>query len=253
MVSRIDIEHNPEAEKTQDEARAKMKAEIKEEIKKDEKRSKRRKFCTCCLLELLILIFIFGSPVYILAKTGIVNIPVISPLVYNPPQLVRTLTFKSGEEGKLSVGIQQKLLLMAVSQKQEKTLVLTEKELTALLRQQVNKLLAQGTGAGLPLQLQIENSQILITPTGLQVFLQTKQPLSLAVTLNARLLFENGKLGLSPEKLKIGDWTAPQIAVDWLWQKYLGKQIFSLQQIMGKLPIKNIELTEGAVVISLRN
>lgn len=251
MVSRIDIEHNPEAEKTQDEARAKMKAEIKEEIKKDEKRSKRRKFCTCCLLELLILIFIFGSPVYILAKTGLVNIPVISPLVYNPPQLVRTLTFKSGEEGKLSVGIQQKLLLMAVSQKQEKTLVLTEKELTALLRQQVDKLFSQEKVSGLPLQ--IETSQILVTPPVLQIFLQTKQPLSLAVTLNARLLFENGKLGLSPEKLKIGDWTAPQIAVDWLWQKYLGKQIFSLQQIMGKLPIKNIELTEGAVVISLRN
>jgi len=225
----------------------KLKEEIREEVVGKMKRKKRKKFLTCCLLELLFILLILGLVATAIAKTGLVDVPVFSKIFYKPPTPQRVVTVTPEEVKNFSADITNKLEQEVKSQikpgvtgqEVEISLEFTEKELTALLR----NLTANG-------DLPFGNSQISITPEGLEIFGEINEPKKTYLSVNLKPEIKDGDLKIKIKKIKIGTLPLPAIFGNFLVEKFLNTQLDEVRDEIAKIgKLENIKLDEGKITL----
>lgn len=225
----------------------KLKEEIRGEVISEMKKKKHKKIFTCCFLKLLIVILILGGIATIVAKTGIVDIPVFSKLFYKTPTPERIVSANIDKEKSFENILAQKLEQQIESGKKSETdgqkieiaLDFTEEELTGFLKN------AEATE-----NFPFSYSQISISPDGLEVFGQLKELNKTFLTIILKPEVTEGNLKISFKEIKIGNLSLPPAIGNFLVDKFLKDQINSTQETISKNgKLENIELADGKIVL----
>jgi len=187
-------------------SRQALKQEIMTEIKQD---ARRRKFINCLSCLLLEALVIFGLAVFVaslLARSGLVQVPFLTPWLYRPAQPERQVVPLAGYDA-------ADILISEASKAKVDRLLgtfsirLTESELTTIVKEGLDKF-----GGSLPLPL--SSAQIAIETDVVELFAVSIQN-GREVTVVAKVVpsvTEDGKLKLTPKELKIGSLSVPASA-----------------------------------------
>lgn len=173
--------------------------------------------CGCsCLAVLLIVILV---PLYAVAASGAVNIPLLTPLVYGDDPLPR----EEVKAADISEDVIGKKIEKAVKNN-SKTISLSEEELTGFLKSQ---------GA-------FPNVNISITEENLEFYGNVQNgPYDVILTTQQTPTIENGQLDVDFDKVRIGKLNLPLLIVNPIAQNALSKYQDQLGQ-----QLKNIEKIE---------
>jgi hypothetical protein len=214
-----------ETDNTDNQDDAKMHTMEKEiaRLKKDLKHKQSRKFFNCGTCSLLFFIFLVGFggiAAYVLALSGLWQIPFFSDNFYQEPTPYRLVNKSEFNNKQFISRIENALQTEARVQKKTDNLQvninLNDEEMTSLLREQ----------AGISdLKGKIEFLQINAMEDGLEIFIKTKSPRNFILTLKVRPEIKDNKLRLKVEKLKIGQLSLPhfigQILIENITQEIL--------------------------------
>ncbi len=201
-MARIENDNQP------DNSLDKMQKEI-EHLKHSLKSKQSKKFLSCrnlmfFLLAVGLCFLIFTA--YLVAKSGIATVPVLTGLVYHEPKPVyevRTINFSDKDLlEKIKPLAQNEVLKQKTTNNLLISVPLTEEEATGLL----NFALKSNSQTA----EKIEFWQLAIMPESLELFAKTKQPKDWIFTLNFTPGIENKNLSLVANSFKIGDLTLPR-------------------------------------------
>lgn len=236
--------HDPWIEKVDE--KEKLKEEIRGEVISEMKTKKRKKFFTCCFLKLLIVILVLGGITAIVAKTGMVDIPVFSKFFYKTPVPTQVISGETAGDKLFEDVLAQKIEQQIKSeksivdgQKVKITLDFTEEELTGFLKDaQENE------------DFPFSASQISINPEGMEFFGQFKELNKTFLTVAIKPEVADGNFKISFEKIKIGNLSLPPAIGNFLINSFLKDQINSLQEIVSKNgKLDGVDLSDGKILL----
>ncbi len=184
--------------------RDELKQEIKKELRKEEKH-KKRMACGGCALVVLLLIgvpTVFVASVF--AKTGLVQVPVLSSALYAPATPTRTVL-------PLGAATSESILRLIVTRAKFDphigvvTFAVKEQELTTLLQHAV-----WGASEG-SLPFKIRTGQVVVLPNAVEVFLvlPRKSGETTALARFQPIVRENGAIDFDVRELRVGSQQVP--------------------------------------------
>jgi hypothetical protein len=228
-----------------------LKGEI-EDLKRKIKRKQNKKILTCgsCFLIFILLILILvGLGAYGLSQSGLAEVPFLSARFYHEPEpsyLVNTENLTPAEKDivKILGGIvKEQILIQKKDSGFNVNLKLSEKQLTALLRDQVKNINY--------LNNKVDYIQLAVLPTNLELFLKTKEP-KLFITLNIKPLIKNNLLDLEVENFKIGNLKLPRFAGN-LWVTYLIEKNINklLSTFLQAFQVLAVNLSSKLVIVEI--
>lgn len=214
-----------------------------EKLKKNLKRKQNRKFwncSTCLLFFILVLFFLTAASAYLLAQSGLINVPYFTEHFYHEPQpsyLINTENITASEKD-LSGMIERAVRAEALKQKKTENLKVTfelnEAQITALLRDQIK--------ANQEFERKIEYLQVAIMQDYLELFVKFKEP-KLFATLKILPQIKNNNFNFKVIEFKIGNLKLPRflgsLGLTYLLEKSLNQLLKSLAD---QLLLENIEL-----------
>ncbi|MFA5413785.1 MAG: hypothetical protein WC348_04620 [Patescibacteria group bacterium] len=219
----------------------KLKDEIRGEVISEMKNKKRRKFFTCCFLKLLIVVLILGGITAVIAKTGLVDIPVFSKLFYKTPSPERMVSVNPDEEKKFEDVLAQKLEEQIGSKaegQQEVALEFNEEELTSFIKS------LESTN-----DYPFTNAQVSVTPEAIEIFGQLKDLNQTFLTVALKPEITDGNLKITFEKIKIGNLSLPAVLGNLLVNRLLKDQISSAEDVISKNgTLESIDLLDGKII-----
>ncbi len=227
--------------------REELKKEIREELKADE-RSRRLKWMLAMLLIMVaLLVAPFVVTGVIVAKTGLVQVPVLSALLYDPVMPSRTVTPLVGSTP-------EAVLNAAVTRAEYNSnfgtlkLYLTEKELTTVLNSAISN--EEVTDTPLPLK----SGQAILTDGQIEIYVLTERDdgRSVPILMNVSPDVQNGRLVTTQSEITIGSLKVPNFAAHSLVQSMtsgLSNAINDALSEGGQLEM--IKVTDGRVEIIL--
>jgi len=216
---------------------------FEDEVRRRKPRRKRRKRRkkgsikkTCCLFFLILVIFLLLIVTAVIAKAGLVEIPVFSQLFYRLPQPTRQID-TSGS----SSAIVPSLNLESAS-KNLVTIEITEENLTSLFRQELS---------GKKDSSFAENVQAVITTEGVEFSGLLIKPISVNIIFKLKPELVDHKLDFKLIQAKIGDLSIPPAFANQLVDKLLQDKIEEVNQSLNKVgQIQDIELLDGKLIVS---
>ncbi len=222
-----------------------------------------RKLTSCfgCLVFLaifFIVLFLLGS--IALAKTGLVEIPVISNIFYEKPRPSRVVEVSDEEVENIYMNVQRdmenrmKSLLMDrvmnakfdLAQQEFKidqnpvriNLLFTEKDLTAIMKK----------GLAGRKDMPVSDMQIAILPEEMEIFMELEQPVKGILTVNVVPRAEDGKLDLKIRKARLGNMPIPAFLLDLFTNNILKSKIDELNdQLFMGANLETLQLSDGKV------
>jgi len=211
-----------------------------EEPKRRRKPRRRRKKGsvkkTCCLLFLILIILLAVIVTAVIAKTGIVEIPIFSQLFYQLPQPTRQIEISdSTNSAVLGLNLES-------ASKNLVTVEITEENLTSLFRQELS---------GKKDSLFAENVQAVITTEGVEFSGLLIKPISVNIILKLKPELVDHKLDFKLIQAKIGDLSIPPAFANQLVDKFLQDKIEEVNQSLNKVgQIQDVELLNGKLIVS---
>ncbi len=227
-----------------------MQAEISR-LKKDLKHKQSKKIFNCgtCLLIILFLLLVllgFGS--YVLAKSGLRQVPVFTAYFYHEPKPLYLVTAQKADENSIIKRLASLVSNEALKQKKTDNIAvdfdLSEAELTGLLNNQLVK--------NDQFKSDIEFWQIAVKSDLVEFFMKSKNPKNVIITLHAKPEVDDGKLKFKVIDFKLGDLRLPgfigSILIENLGTNALNSLLNSVS-LLGQ--IQEINLAQGKVIIKL--
>ena len=198
------IEENNDQSKVSD-----LEAEV-DKLKKSLKRKQNRKFFSCgnCLLFFIIIILgcaLFSA--YVLAKSGLVEVPILSAKFYKEPQpeyRVKTENLTTLDKDLWTVisrNAKEQVLIQKKVNNFNLDLKLSEEQLTNFLREEIRK--------NDSLNKKIDFIQLAVKSDNLELFTKLKAP-RMYMILNLKPMIKNNKLEIAVEQFKIGNLKLPK-------------------------------------------
>ena len=220
-----------------------------ERLKKDLKHKQSRKFfnCgTCLVIIVLFILTLFGFGAYVLAKSGIRQIPVFTAYFYHQPQPVYPVKGQGIDENKIISRLASVASAEALKQRKTKDVTvnfdLSENEISGLLNNQLAK--------SEKLKTEIELWQIAVKPDFIEFFMKSKNPKNLIVTLHARPEVTDGNLKFKVISFKIGDLSLPKFIGSILIENMGSNVVNSLLNSVSALgQIKAVNLAQGKITL----
>ena len=201
------------------------------------KRRRRIGFKSGCFLFFgVILIFFLLIAVSAFAKTGIVEIPVFTPLFYRLPEPTRTIAISDPDKFFQPFGVQ---FLPNDSLGVE----FTEEQLTFLFRQYFT---------GKKDSYFAENSQVVIVGQEIEFFALLLKPISANLTLNLKPELVDGNLVFDLTGARIGSLNLPVSFADWLIDKLLQNKLEEFRQNMQDFQLTDLSLSEGKANLTVK-
>ena len=169
----------------------------------------------------------------ILAKTGVVQIPVFSEIFYKHPEPSRIIKIDDDQKG-FEIEVNAQLQNLEIS----------EQQLTYFLKQ----LLTRGEDPYFA-----QNIQATISVDGIEVFGFLQKPLRTNLTLMVRPYISTGKLNLEVIKVVAGNLSVPPALFGWLTKDFLADILDELNQKLETFgDLEKIELYLGKLVIDFQ-
>lgn len=222
-----------------------------EKLKKQLKRKQNKKVFGCwgCLsLMVLLLLFCALGVAYVLAKSGLKQIPILTPALYKEPQpiyLVQTKNLKKEDLDVLAILKNNAMKAASLQKNTDKLdikLQLSEAQLTGIARQSLE--------SNPDLAKKIQFLQIAVLKDDLQLFVKTEGNLYFVMQLKP--LVADGKLKLDCKSIKVGNLDLPgfvkNFTVGYVIENTLNQSLEAFLQF-GKLT--SIELTPGAATFNI--
>lgn len=177
---------------------------------------------SCLLIFFAVILIILGGAAWLLAQTGLVEVPFFSRF-YHEPEPSRQVGFNGkgiSFEDKLGEALAEQLLQnkKQLSESIPLEIILTEGELTYLLRQ-----LASGGE-----QIKFTDSQIAVEPSGAELYTGVHladKNLSTVITIYFIPQVAHGKIDLELKKVKLGNLPLPAVLGNLLVDSLLNKQL----------------------------
>ena len=184
-----------------------------------------KKFCCGCLVVLAIMIIL---PVYGVTAAGMVRIPILTPLIYGDgPSPKREV-----EPAKASLKTVSRRL-DAITKADKDQLIITEEELTALLREDE----------------QLKDLNLAIDPDEIEIFTYIDSgPTSTHMTIGFQPEIEDGKLDIKFKRFRLGKLTIPVWGLNYAAREAVEQEQQALQQMIEG--IEKIELSQGELTIT---
>ena len=186
-----------------------------ERLKKSLKRKQNKKILTCgsCFLVILIIILVLLALIaYALAQSGLVNVPFFTEKFYQEPKPSCLVKTEGLTETEVFDQIQKVIVTQAATQKKtadfEVVIDLSEGQLTTLIREEVRK--------NSDLDKKIDYLQMAILSDNIELFLKTKEPQNVRLTLAFKPSVKNGKVNLETKKVKIGNLSLPKFVAGFI-------------------------------------
>ena len=177
----------------------------------------------------VIIVFFILNVTAVVAKTGLINIPIFSSIFYRLPLPTRVIlvddSFKPDPEGMKVTGSQEEGIF---------NFTLGENELTYILR----RALVQKSGKF------ADNLQLVITPDFLEMSGYQLQPFKANITVKIKPKVVGNKFSVDLIEYKIGNLTIPPFLSKLTLDKYLNNSE-KLESMSSFLQIEGINLEEG--------
>ncbi len=229
-----------------------LEAEISR-MKKGLKRKQNKKLFSCsgCLILVLIIILLIGlAGAYVLAKSGLKEVPFFTDNFYQEPEPVRLVEADNVNEADKDIlnRLEKAVSQEAVGQQQINDLTvsldLSEEVLTAVLRDKIKEKES--------LAEKIKYVQIAVLPDNLEVFIENKDPSNAVITLNIKPTIKEGKTDLEIVNFKIGDLTLPNFIGNISFGFIAEKSLNSFLNVTAKYgQIQDINLTNGSLILEI--
>ncbi len=238
------IEKNASVEKKLQE----VKGDVLREVKLRNRR--RHPWLTCSLIALFLLASFFVWIVWLVAATGLVQIPLFTQLAYQSPEPVRSV--EAGAPVEVLLQERFTTLLTQRLYEGEGTLENRAIELSipeASLTASARTLLAQTDVPTIdPAQV-----QVVIDPSvGIELYAPVRESsLGTAVTVNFSLEATEGNVAITPTSVEIGSLGIPAFVLTGFFQPLIEQQLRGInEELSGYAQIDAIGITEGALMIS---
>ncbi|MFA6381656.1 MAG: hypothetical protein WCX08_00090 [Candidatus Buchananbacteria bacterium] len=226
-----------------------QKSEASLPVPEKPKRVRKRKLKTNCWLIFSVLLVIFlAAGLAVIAKTGIIEIPVFSSIFYRLPQPSRLIPPQNPAD------FSQKSVVYSYDE-QNKILhaELTENELTFFVRQKL---------AADPKAMFAQNTQFIIDNGEIELFGLMIKPFTANLTLRMKANFLDNAGSYQVTQAKIGDLSLPPFIADWLLKQYANQVNKSqvkkfnidpakLDWLKDNIVFKKFELVSGKIVIEV--
>lgn len=188
----------------------------------------------CCLIFFGLLVFFSIMVLAVVAKTGLVNIPIISDLFYKQPAVVRPVSPASVEQS----DIESKIGSLLVN----RTVEFTEEELTFMFRQVITG--SEDSYFAPGVQVAVENGQ-------LEFFGLLTKPFTANITLHLRPYLEAGQLKFELTQAQLGSLAMPPDTANWLFSEVFGSKLEEVSSEIEKLNPQSLELESGKIILQL--
>jgi len=227
------------------ETRQALKKEIMAEIKQDARRRRLLNCLGCLTLELLAVLIPLVFVAVLLARTGLVQVPLLTSWLYRPVAPSRTVLPLAGSNT-------ADILIAEISKPKVNPnfgtfkISFNESELTTMAKDGLN-------AAGDSLPLKVDSVQVAVDADAVELFATSPQK-GRAVTIRIRFVpnVDGGKLKLTINELKIGSLDVPPGASGML-ATLLDKSLASaMESGIGQLgQLVNIELAKGFLRVEI--
>lgn len=190
----------------------------------------------CCLFIIILLVTFGLVATAMLAKTGLIYIPVFSDIFYKPPTAVRQVSASQADSGVVA----QKLQAWTTTN----SLTLTEAELTWLFKQALTGSADSYFAPGV---------QVVITDSYIDFFGRLQKPTSANITLTLKPSLDQGKIKLELLAAQLGSLSMPPAMATWLLSEVFGKNMQAALDQLNSGAIENLELENGKIILTLAN
>jgi len=202
----------------------------KRRYRKRRKSLKRKLKLSCCFLSLFLIFGVFLVGLAALARTGLVQIPVLSEIFYKHPQPIRTIEIDEDAEADFKIKTSD----------HSQTLEISEENLTYLLKRS----LTRGEDPYFS-----ENIQAVISEEGIEFFGFLLKPFRTNLTMMVRPYASSGRLYLELLSATAGNLSIPPALADWLTKNLLAGILDELNQEIENLGnLEKVELFTGRLV-----
>jgi hypothetical protein len=185
------------------------------EVRSKEKPKRRLSFKSgCCLFLFIVFLGFLFLVTVVIAKTGIVDIPLISNWFYKKPEPIHRVKSLAKE-----IDLNKRF---SFSKEGLVSLKLSEQDLTTLISQ----------GLEQNQDLPFANIQAAIVPEKIEFFGELTQPVSTYITLSIKPVIVSGKLNFYLTEFKVGNILLPLSVVEKMISNLLNEQIESLNQAL---------------------
>lgn len=244
-MARVEAESNNDFDKK--ELRREVKQEIKKELFRSEIKGKFRKFFRkigCLLFVLLILLGLVTVGAASLAKTGLVEIPVISKIFYQQPEPSRAVPVNKSV-GEITTDLGWRAAKEALSsQSPELVIPVTEGELTVLARKSF------ASSSLLRSRLNADTLQLAVNPGEVEFFSQLFWPRQTHLTVGFLPSVEENKIKIKLTRWHLGSLKMPLSLGNWFLNKFLsGRFDQMLSPILEKVELTEIRTGQGEITI----
>lgn len=227
--------------------REELKQEIRREIKKDERNSRLMRMVIMLSIVLLLLAAPFLVAGVLVAKSGLVHVPVLSGWLYNPVSPSRTVTPLLGSSSEV-------IMNSAITRADfnpnfgSVKIYLTEKELTTVLNSAISK---DESGA---LPFSVESVQAVLSEGSVEIYALAVRDDGMRVSLLVGLVpaVEQGRLTMDSTSLIIGSLKMPDFVADLIVDSMTGGLAGAINDALaGGGTLENVEVSKERVTVML--
>ncbi len=204
-----------------------------------------RNILTCASLLVLVCVLFVFLVAYLISLTGIIEFPVLKSF-YQPPVPTRQIQYEQMNLEDFESLISSRVRAEAREGAKKIVIPINEKEISSLF--------AWGLNQGLRSEMNIEQAQVAVLPTGLEIFTKLKWSLG-RVDLLVRVrpeLEPGGSVKFLPIDAKLGSVGLPLWLIKPVVSNIFSKDMGAWDLRAGSMKIKNLTLEEGKIKISFQ-
>ena len=218
--------------------------------------SKRHWGCWGCFFLVVLFVFFWVAGIgYLVARTGLYEIPIMSSLVFDPVSPTREIDITEEEAIELVAGLDDTFIETVeeeVSRGNDTSAVdieieITEEEMTAELLVSYQSLDLEESG------LSLDTPQIVITKNFIEIYADIAGEHPSVVLMEVFPELVSGSVEITLKRVVIGNLRIPNPAVNYLVDQYVEDNInrFLTESISEQTQVRSIELADRKIILHL--
>ena len=200
----------------------------------------------CLGIFLMVFLVLFGAISITLARTGMVNIPVLSKALYKETKPTREIVLPSREVETLG---QQDLSSFLQKNNISKNslpdmVTITEQEATFFL----NTALSQNQENE---NFKVKKAQLVFLDSKVEIYADLEKPINSPIVALVEPVITKDSIDIKIDEFKLGSFSVPSFLINKVIGDILDQKIDQLQNEVSSLPFKYIKISQGILEVGL--
>lgn len=202
-----------------------------------------RNVLTCATLLIAVCAAFFLVVAYLISLTGVIEFPVLKDY-YHAPSPSRQVVHQKIDSREFEALLSSRIREQVEDRVKNMALTISEKEVSGLF--------AWGIAQGLRNNLTVEQSQVAILPTGMELFLKLRWGLGrIDLLMQVKpVLQADGSVKFEPVSAKLGMVSLPSWAILPVMSNIFAKDMGAWDLQAGSMKIKSLDLKDGKIIIN---